>query len=680
MEFKDFKNLFQQHVEKMLEGQDTLYITDVDKDNLWNLYLDSYPPGTNEIFRERREHDCSCCRHFIRSFGNIVVIRNNKPESIWRFNTGDITYQTVVDALADLIESSLICDVFVTKESVFGTDFNHERMEDGTVHTWPHFWIKLPEKFATKSNKTEATLMGQYRDVKSVFQRSLEEISLDSIETVLDLIAQKSLYKGDEWQSVLTKFLTLHDEYRKLPVIEKALYCWSTSVEVGGVIGKIRNHSIGVLLIDITNGVDINEAVRKYEAIVAPTNYKRPKAIFTKKMITQAQETIKELGLLDSLSRRHAVIDDITVNNILFANRDSIKRMTGDVFSELEQEVVADPKGFDKVEEVSIDHFLENILPRTTGLEVYLENRHTPNLVSVIAPGGNGSKTMFKWNNNFSWAYNGNITDSMKERVRKAGGNVEGILRFSIQWNDGKTPNFNDFDAHCVEPDRNHIYFQSKGQEHPSSGMLDVDIVSPIPHEAAVENITWTRKDKMQEGLYMLYVHNYSHNGGRSGFSAEIEYDGQIHQYEYNKELRQDEKVKVAKLEFTREGGVKFIESLPSTTASKQVWSLQTNQFHPVSVCMFSPNYWDEQKGIGHRHYFFIMTGCKNEDQPNGFFNEFLKEDLMKHKRVFEALGGKMKVPQSSNQLSGLGFSSTKRNTLTCKVEGHITRTLKMVM
>ena len=51
-----------------------------------------------------------------------------------------------------------------------------------------------------------------------------------------------------------------------------------------------------------------------------------PKAIFTKKMLEDAKKTIEELGFLDSLGRRHATLDDITVNNILFSNRDAAKR------------------------------------------------------------------------------------------------------------------------------------------------------------------------------------------------------------------------------------------------------------------------------------------------------------------------------------------------------------------
>lgn len=677
MEFKEFKKLFQSHVSGMMEQQTHLYIADVEKDKLWETYLESFPKGMNEIFRERREHDCGCCKGFIRSFGNVVAIKENKVTTIWDFQAGE--YQPVVDALSVLVKSAPVKDVFMTRESGLGADKNYEQREDGTVHTWEHFRIDLPTRFVVpRSSTSDASLMAAFRDVKNVFKRSLEEISKDAIETILDLIAQNSLYKGEEWQGALSKFLSLHTEYHSLPAEERDCYCWSKSVEVGGAIGKIRNHSIGVLLTDISEGMELDQAVRRYEAIVAPTNYKRPKAIFTKRMVEQAQQTLAELGLLSSLDRRFACIEDITVNNILFANRDTLKQMGGDVFAEMKREVGINPKQFGKVEEVGIEHFLEHILPRTTYIEAFLENRHSPNLVSVIAPVHGNSKTLFKWDNGFSWAYNGNITDSMKERVKAAGGNVEGVLRFSLQWNE-EGDNRNDFDAHCIEPGGNHIFYLNKRVKHPSTGMLDTDIIRPDKDQVAVENIIWVDLNKMPEGDYRLFVHCFSHRGGRSGFRSEVEFDGQIHFFDYPKDLRQDEEVTVAKVYFGRKEGFRIVESLSSSVSSKKIWGLDTNQFHPVSVCMLSPNYWDAQTGIGHKHYFFILKGGLNDTHPNGFFNEFLREDLMQHRRVFEALGSKMRVESSTDQLSGLGFSSTKRNSLICKLQGHVERTVKIM-
>ena len=100
--------------------------------------------------------------------------------------------------------------------------------------------------------------------------------------------------------------------------------------------------------------MELDLAVRKYEQIVAPANYKRPKAIYTKKMLEEAQKTVEELGYMDSLSRRFAKLDDITVNNILFSNRDAARRISGNVFEDMAAEATISPKGFLKLKKLGL--------------------------------------------------------------------------------------------------------------------------------------------------------------------------------------------------------------------------------------------------------------------------------------------------------------------------------------
>ena len=123
--------------------------------------------------------------------------------------------------------------------------------------------------------------------------------------------------------------------------------------------------------------------------------------------------------------------------------------------------------------------------------------------------------------------------------------------------------------------------------------------------------------------------------------------------------------------------GVTVVPLLESTAAVKEVWGIKTQSFHPVQAMLLSPNYWDG-KEIGNKHYMFMLDGCKNDGQVRGFFNEFLKGELEPHRKTMEIVGSKMRVDQADNQLSGVGFSSTQRNFVMCKVGGTFTRTLKV--
>lgn len=665
VKFHDFKTAIYKQFKSISSSE--LFKTDVDKNILWETYLASFPEGTNPIFRERTEHDCQCCKQFIRACGNMVSIIDNKLVSIWDVQVGD-HYQIVTDAMSKLIKRHDIRDIFRHREKKVGTDSNIQMLDGGETIKWQHFYLELPDKFVEHWDSI-GTILSEKRSNKEVFKRSLEEISIDAAETVLELIEQNSLYRGEEHKGIVELFLKHKNKYYNMDnEARQDNYCWTNSVAIGGA-AKIRNTAIGTLLIDISEGKELDNAVRLFESKVAPTNYKRPSALITKSMISSAQNKVKSLGVESALNRRYAVVEDITINNILFADRSTKEAM--DIFDEMVKEAPAKIKNLKKVEEVDIELFIHDILPKADSIELMFENKHTNNLMSLIAPVDGESKDIFKWDNNFSWAYNGEVADSIKERVKKAGGNVNGVLRCSLSWF-----NYDDLDIHVKEPNNNHIYF-SNMSKHPSSGILDVDMnASSGKTRNGVENIVWTNKTKMQEGVYEIFIHQYHQRESIDiGFDVEIEFNGIIHTFHYNKRVQGN--IPVAKFEFSRENGIKFIESLPSTQASKEIWGVTSQQFHKVSVVMNSPNHWNGRP-VGNKHYFFILEGCKNDKRSRGFFNEFLKEDLREHRKVFEVLGSKMKTEISDNQLSGLGFSSTQRNQVYCKVAGSFNRVIKI--
>lgn len=651
------------------------------RDELYNLYLDSFRPEDNKLFRERREYDCSACRAFIRNIGGVVFIDENfNKVSIWDIDMAGTDFEPVVKAMTKHVKSMEIQSIYLNDAKRVGIDYNYETSQSGDTISWSHIYLDLP-RHLIKSNQSLSEIRSEINSSREVFKRGLNELTPESLDTVLDLISQNSLYKGQEWQSNITQFKNAQAIYKTLTPEQQKLFSWARP-SVNPVVGKLRNTSMGTLLVDLSEGRDLNEAVSAYERIVAPTNYKRPKAIFTEKMVKAAQAEIEALGLTSALGRRFAVPEDISVTDIAYVDRNLQSQLKdSDVFSSLLLDVKTKPQSFDKVQEISIDDFMKNVLPTLTSLEAYVEGRHARNFVSLVAPVDPSAKNLFQWNNNFSWAYSGNLTDSdIRENVKKAGGNVDGFLRFSLQWNDEDRFENDDLDAHCKITNKfgstSHIFYAHKRN---ANGRLDVDIIHPKQGVAAVENIFWSQKSDLETATYEFYVKNYTRRAGTNGFKAELEIDGKTYQLAYNKELRTGEEVPVITVVYNKmTGEYRVTPYLDSLSVSKEIWGLKTLAFVPVSLVTLSPNYWGTERGIGNKHYMFMLKDAINDTQPNGFFNEFIRPELREHKRVFEALGAKLRVPESNSQLSGLGFASTQQNELVVKATGATQRMLKI--
>lgn len=670
MDFGIFGRAVAKQFDKLSKHE--LFVVDVDKSELWETYLKSFPAGSNPIYKERTEHDCNCCKQFIRAVGNVVAIIDGKLKTIWDVDAGDPNYQAVSDALAELVRSKPIRNVFLVSEKTAGQAKTFQQMVDH-VKTWEHFFVNIPTKFVAHKDSIGTTL-GQIQSSHDVFARSLNEITDDAIDTVLELIGQNSLYRGEEHKFAVTEFKKQKQKYNKVPAAEKDFFVWN-SLKTAQSVARIRNTAIGTLLVDLSDGEEMEDAVKSFEAKVAPSNYKRPTALVTKAMVEKAKKTIAELGLTSALERRYAEMSDITINNILFANRETKSVLGGDVFDDISSGISQKSKNLDKVEEVTIDKFISDILPKAKTIEVMMENSHANNLVSLIAPVDPTAGTLFKWNNNFSWSYNGDFADSIKERVKKAGGSVDGDLCCRLAWN-----NTDDLDFHMVEPDGFEIYFSNRRALSRCGGMLDLDANGADGQRTdPAENIFYADKRKMKEGIYTLLVKQYSQRQTTNvGFEVEIEFGGVKHNIVQDKMPRNGQKIEVARIQY-KNGEFSIIKSLPMSSTPKTVWNVKTNTFLPVNVIMHSPNHWDDQVGIGNKHYFFMLNGCKNDGVARGFYNEFLKDELTPHRKVIEMVGSKMKTDTSDNQLSGIGFSSTQRNSLLCKVSGSFTRVVKIL-
>ena len=665
MNFSKLKDAVSQKFAQMVQG--AIFVSSVSPDTLWEKYIGSFREGDNPIYRKRTEHDCSCCRQFIRGIGNIVTIKDGVIDTLWDVKVDEPGYQVVVDAMAALVKQHAIDNVFVTAQNMYGSKPNFSDDNPPVKHT--HFHLTVPRQFI-RTGDAYGAARSDARANFDVLLRGLKELTPWAIDTVLELTAQGSLYRANEFKEKVEGFRLLKREFDTLSDARKPLYVWEVAQRSAGV-SRIRNSAIGTLLVDLSEGLELEQAVAKYERVVAPTNYRRPTALVTPAMVESARTKLAELNLTSALERRHAVFSDLEIANVAYINRDTqAVAVEPDLFAGV---ATSKAKTFDKVDTLSIKDFLKMVeTSSVTKLEVMLENKHQGNFASLIAPVNPTAERLFTWDNPHSWSYRGEVADSIKERVKAAGGNVTGEWCNRLAWN-----NSDDLDFHMHGPGGMHIYFRDK--MHGNIGFLDVDANGGYVTNSInpVENIVFPEINRLPEGNYRLVVNQYSqHSSANPGFEVEIDILGEVHRFSSATSPKSHQDVEIAKFE-VKGGQVNLLTPLAGSKKSTTTWGLTSNEFHEVSAIVRSPNFWGDN-AAGNLHYFFMLKGCVNDESARGFYNEFLRSDLNEHRKVLELVGSKVKVEKADNQLSGLGFSSTLRNELVVRVTGKFTRVVKV--
>jgi len=234
-------------------------------------------------------------------------------------------------------------------------------------------------------------------------------------------------------------------------------------------------------------------------------------------------------------------------------------------------------------EEIGLDDFVAKVLPETTSMELFFKGEHVSNLMSLTAPVHPEPKQLFRWSNDFAWSYGGNVADSIKERVKKAGGKVDGaVLRISLSWY-----NYDDLDLHVHEPQGRgvrgflgHIFF---GNKHGwTGGTLDVDMnAGHGTTREAVENVVWSTK--MPDGDYRVVVNNYTQRETSDpGFVIEVESAGKLSHFSFNKGVRNQQDILVVILHVKDAVVERFEVGDPAVTASnisQERWGLKTETY-----------------------------------------------------------------------------------------------------
>lgn len=693
-QFHKFSEAVAKQFQLMSKGE--LYVVNITGDELYEAYQASFPAGTNEIFRTAREHECSCCRAFIKNIGNVVAItKTGLLTTVWDMTTElPHPYNEVAGIIGSIVRNRTITGIFRATEPQYGNAQTKEISKvpgSAYVNTWNHFVGKLSTKH--HAGKEAAEQIGVARASYQVLKRGLTELKKEAFSDVLDLLNQKALYRGEEFAFAMGQLYGMQGKYNSLETeAQKDTYIWQNINEPGA---RLRNTAFGTLLIDLSGvpertddkgeviqakaPLDLESAVKAYEKVMAPENYKRPTALITPRMVQDAMKTMDELGIEPATHRRFATIADVSINDILFVDNEVRGKMKDGSVAGLLMDAATQPTIHAQpanTEDIGIDKFIAEVLPKATSMALLVKNTHQNNFVSLTTAVDAAALSIFKWPSPLAWSYDGNITDSIRERVKAAGGRTEAVLRVSLAWT-----NSDDLDLHVIEPNCNEIYFNNRGVKSRNTGMLDVDMNrSSSGHEFSgtepVENVTWSRP---MDGAYKVVVNNYNKRSTNNpGFTLELESASGVHQYSCAKSPSSGQSNHAMTLDVKGGKIVKVTAGagIIGGSFSQEKWGVNTEQFVKVDTMMLSPNHQDGLS-IGNKHYFFILEGCKNPVPTRGIYNEFLKPELEKHRKVFEVLGNKTMCEPTEQQLSGVGFSSTRGDTVVVQVNGRKTYNLK---
>ena len=136
--FQDLQKSIMENFKKM----GTLFYVDINREEIVETYLNAFDPEL------RQGNNCNCCKSFLRQFGGLGTIKDNKFISIFDDVDTDEEYGAPLKALQDYIHSRPVTDRFYVEESKTGRNLGtKQNVALKTQIRWNHFYLEAPAPF-----------------------------------------------------------------------------------------------------------------------------------------------------------------------------------------------------------------------------------------------------------------------------------------------------------------------------------------------------------------------------------------------------------------------------------------------------------------------------------------------------------------------------------------------------
>jgi hypothetical protein len=278
---------------------DNKFLFQTDASNLWSLYL------TGASDTELRERNCRCCKTFIERFGGLVLIdsKGKLKSALWNIEAPE-AYRSAAKHLATTVEQSKVTGVFVSSESMLGSQYTGQ---------WQHVAVDWPQSHRHNSPLTSASqVAAQRRQDFDMLLRGLADFPLPVVKTAHSHLSTGALFRSEKCEGVAQWLMALHED-RQSTKNEHAQnnITWKAVASAPAGFCHVRSGMIGTLLEDLVAELPFETLKARFEAKMSPTQYLRPQAAPTEQNIAQAEKMLATLRAAGALERRFAKLDDV---------------------------------------------------------------------------------------------------------------------------------------------------------------------------------------------------------------------------------------------------------------------------------------------------------------------------------------------------------------------------------
>jgi len=312
-DFTKYVATIQARVESILGQGTPIFTTDVQ--NLWEIYLDGFA-----TLEQRQYHNCNCCKSFIRKYGHLAYVDNGQLVPLfWDEAEAIDRYKATVSGMVSVLKNASITGVFVSSDKQWGRVF-----EGG----WDHFGFTQPIPYVESPTKAAHQAIAEFSENHKMVMHAHATINQNDVKTAITLLESGSLDYGDKYAKSLKWF---YSTYR---ASNNNLWQLVASAKPGYY--NPANGMTGALLEMIAAKTDITKLTASWNDMVSPMRYMRATVDPSDGNLAQAEQIIAKHGLVKSLARRYATLDDIQT---FWKSNDTKKVVSGPVFGHLTPKV-----------------------------------------------------------------------------------------------------------------------------------------------------------------------------------------------------------------------------------------------------------------------------------------------------------------------------------------------------